>query len=48
MKKDIKAKPDSNYKAGVLKGLKDGISEVNLIKQGKLKGTPAKELLDEL
>ena len=31
----------------VLKSLKQGLKEVELIKQGKLKATPLKEFLDE-
>jgi hypothetical protein len=46
--KDVKAKPLTAHKAEVLEGLKQAVDEVNLIKQGKLKGIPAKELLDEL
>ena len=46
--KDVKAKPLTNYKANVLEGLKEAVDEVNLIKKGKLKGIPAKELLNEL
>jgi hypothetical protein len=46
--KDVKAKPLTNYKAEVLEGIKEAIEEVKLIKQGKLKGIPAKELLNEL
>jgi hypothetical protein len=46
--KDIKARPLTSYKANVLEGLKEAIEEVKLIKQGKLKGIPAKELLNEL
>lgn len=37
-----------SHKAVVLEGLKEAINEIRLIKQGKLKGTPARELLDEL
>lgn len=37
-----------SHKTIVLEGLKEAIDEVRLIKQGKLKGTPARELLDEL
>jgi hypothetical protein len=40
MKKTLK----SNYKAKVLDGPKEAIAEVELIKQGKLKGIKAKEL----
>ena len=46
--KDVKARPLSAYKADVLEGIKEAVEEVKLIKQGKLKGIPAKELLDEL
>jgi len=46
--KDVKAKPLSKYKADVLEGLQEAIEEVTLIKQGKLKGISARELLDEL
>ncbi len=44
----VKAKPLTPYKAGVLEGLKDAVNEMKQIKQGKLKGTSAKDLLDEL
>lgn len=44
----IKAQPLSNYKAEVLEGVKEAVDEVRLIKEGKLKGIPAKQLLDEL
>jgi len=46
--KDVKATPLSGYKADVLEGLKEAVEEVKLIKQGKLKGIPARELLNEL
>lgn len=46
--KDIKIKPLTAHKAQVLEGLKEAVNEVNLIKQGKLKGISAKELLNEL
>lgn len=47
--KDIReAKLLSSYKAEVLEGLQDAISEVKQIKQGKLKGIPAQDLLNEL
>jgi len=46
--KDVKTTPISSYKADVLEGLNEAIHEVKLIKQGKLKGIPAKDLLDEL
>lgn len=47
--KDIKeAKFLTNYKAEILEGLQDAINEVKQIKQGKLKGISAKDLLSEL
>jgi len=47
--KDIKeAKLLTSYKAEVLEGLQDAIQEVRQIKQGKLKGIAAKDLLNEL
>lgn len=47
--KDIKeAKLLTNYKAEVLEGLQDAIDEVRQIKQGKLKGISANDLLNEL
>lgn len=38
--------PDS--KEQILQGIKDAVREVNLIKAGKLKGIPPKNLLNEL
>ena len=35
-------------KSQVLKGLEQAVKEVNLIKAGKLKGIPAKDLLNDL
>jgi hypothetical protein len=46
--KDVKVKPLTNYKADVLERIKEAVEEVQLIKQGKLKGISAKELLNEL
>jgi hypothetical protein len=46
--KDVKARPLTNYKADILEGIKEAVEEVKLIKQGKLKGIPAKDLLNEL
>jgi hypothetical protein len=46
--KDVKAKPLTSYKADVLEGIMEAIEEVKLIKQGKLKGISARELLNEL
>lgn len=44
----VKAKPLTNYKVEVIEGLQEAIEEVNLIKKGKSKGIPARELLNEL
>lgn len=44
----VKAKTLSNEKALLMVEIKDAINELALIKQGKLRGIPAKELLDEL
>lgn len=38
----------SPYKKKVLNNLKQAVKEMHLIKQGKLKGIPAKEILNEL
>jgi len=46
--KGVRATPLTNYKAGVLEGLKEAVEEVKLIKKGQLKGIPAKDLLNEL
>lgn len=39
---------DSGVKEQILQGIRDAVKEVNLIKAGKLKGIPAKDLLNEL
>jgi hypothetical protein len=44
----VKAKPLTPSKAQVLEELKEAVENMALIKQGKLKARPAKELLDEL
>ncbi len=44
----VKAKPLSPYKTEVLEGIKEAVDEMQLIKAGKLKGRPAKELFNEL
>ena len=46
--KFVKTKPLTPYKAEVLEGIKQAVEEMKLIKEDKLKGTPVKELLDEL
>ncbi len=35
-------------KEEILRGLKQAVEEMNLVKQGKLKARPAKDLLNEL
>ena len=44
----VKTEPLTPYKSEVLKGVKEGINEVQKITSGKLKGIPAKDLLNEL
>jgi hypothetical protein len=44
----VKAKPLSAYKSKVFEDLQQSVEELNLIKAGKLKGIPAKQLLNEL
>ncbi|MBI2259172.1 MAG: hypothetical protein HYU67_09785 [Flavobacteriia bacterium] len=44
----VKTKLISNEKAILIEDLKESINELNLIKEGKLKGISAKDLLDEL
>lgn len=44
----VKVKPLSDEKAVLMGNIKEAIEELNLIKQGKLKGIPAKDLLNEL
>ena len=46
--KFVKAKPLTPYKAEVLEGVQQAVHEMKLIKKGKLQGTPAQTLLDEL
>ena len=36
------------YKAEVMQGIKQAVEEMKRIKESKLKGIPAKDLLDEL
>ncbi len=43
-----KAKPISPAKAQLLEEIKEAVENINLVKQGKLKTRPAKELLNEL
>ena len=44
----VKATIISEEKALLMKAIKDSVEELNLIRQGKLQGIPAKQLLDEL
>jgi hypothetical protein len=39
---------EEQTKEDILLGLKQAVEEINLIKKGKLKARPAKELLNEL
>lgn len=44
----VNVKPLSDDKAELMENIKEAVEELKLIKQGKLKGIPAKDLLDEL
>lgn len=44
----VKTKTISNEKAFLMEEIKEALEELTLIRQGKLKGIPAKQLLDEL
>lgn len=44
----VKAKPLSPAKAQSLSELKEAVENMNLVKQGKLKARPVKELLNEI
>lgn len=44
----VKAKTISNEKALLMEDIRQAAEELKLVRQGKLKGIPAKELLDEL
>lgn len=46
--KFVKTKLLTPYKAEVMEGVKQAVEEMKLINEGKLKGIPAKQLLDEL
>jgi len=41
----VKSKSQSGSKANILKGIKEAVEEVKLIREGKLKGIPARKLL---
>ena len=44
----VKTKTISPAKAMLIEDIKEAVENLNLIKQGKLKARPAKELLNEL
>ena len=44
----VKTKSLTPYKAEVLEELKEAVDNMNLVKEGKLKARPAKDLLNEL
>ena len=44
----VKAEPLSEEKALLLKEIKEAVKEMKLIREGKLKARPVKELMDEL
>ncbi len=46
--KFVKVKPLSDEKAVLTEDIKEAVNEMNLIKQGKIQGIPARELLNEL
>ena len=44
----VKTKTLSDEKALLMEEIKEAVEELKLVRQGKLKGIPAKQLLDEL
>lgn len=44
----VKAKPITDEKAELVSDIREAVEELKLIRQGKLEGISAKELLDEL
>jgi len=44
----VNPKTISNEKALLMEEIKEAVEELKLVRQGKLKGIPAKQLLDEL
>jgi len=44
----VKTKTISDEKALLIAEIKDAVEELKLVRQGKLKGIPAKQLLDDL
>ena len=44
----VKVKPISGEKALLMEEIKEAVENLKLVREGKLKGRPARELLDEL
>lgn len=44
----VKAKPLSDEKAQLMSEIREAVANLKLVRRGKLKARPAKELLDEL
>ena len=44
----VKAKPITSEKAQLIEEIKEAVDNLNLVKKGKLKARPARELLNEL
>lgn len=44
----VKAKQITDEKAELMGNIRESVEEFKLVRQGKLKGVPAEELLDEL
>jgi len=44
----VKVQPITNEKALLLREIREAVDTVNLVKKGKIKARPAKELLDEI
>jgi len=44
----VKVQPITNKKALLLREIREAVDTVNLVKKGKIKARPAKELLDEI
>lgn len=44
----VKAKTISDEKALIIEGLKEAVDNLNMVKKGKVKAKPAKDLIDEL
>ena len=44
----VKAKPLSNENAILIDEIKEAVEELNLVRQGKIKASPARDLINEL